>query len=61
MTETTTVRASALRRGTTIICPGDGQPERVTFARKGGAGRRFVRTTRHDHFLPNARTVEVAR
>lgn len=47
--------------GMTIVCPSDGQPEKVTFARNGGLGRRHVRTERHDHIRDRGQTVPAAR
>jgi len=56
-----TKRAKGLRQGDVIVCPATGRPERVTFARRGNPGRRFVRTVNHDHIFPHDRQVEVSR
>ncbi len=47
-----------LRKGDTVVCPRDGQEEKVLFARRGNPGKTFVRTSRHDHVADRAAKVE---
>lgn len=41
-----------LRSGDWIVCPVSGLPEKVTASRPYTPGRRWVRTSHHDHYRP---------
>lgn len=50
-----------VRRGDTIVCPGDGRKEKVTLSASNGLGKWRLRTDRHDHIRDERAAVTIIR